>query len=410
MTVTENQHPPTRLRRLLTWMFPANVSLFLLWGAVPAILLPLQIEAIDPAAKATNLALVATVGALAAMLAQPLAGTLSDRTRGRFGPRAPWIAGGALIGGLALLDMAAANTLVQIGIAWVIVQIAFNFVQGPLSAITPDRVPVERRGTFSAVVGFASMFGSLGGQIIGTRFAESIGTGYVTFAGIAVLGLGLLLLLNPDRDNRDEPRRRFDLAALGRSYWFNPRRHPDFAWAFLGRLLLYLGYFLILNYQLYILQDHIGLGDDAVSFVPVVGGLMLVATLLTTAIGGPLSDRAGRRKPFIYVASAVCAAGLAGPWLLPTTTGMMIFAVVTGLGFGLFGSVDQALVTQVLPAKEDFAKDLGVVNVAATLPQMLAPAIAGAVVGLAGYATLFPVAIALMILGGLAVAPIKSVR
>ncbi|GAA1645322.1 MFS family permease [Actinoplanes couchii] len=137
---------------------------------------------------------------------------------------------------------------------------------------------------------------------------------------------------------------------------------------------------------------------------------MLVATLLTTAIGGPLSDRAGRRKPFVYAASVICAAGLVGPWLLPTTTGMLIFAVVTGLGFGLFGSVDQALVTQVLPAQEDFAKDLGVVNIAATLPQMLAPAIAGAVVGLAGYAALFPVAIVLMLLGGLAVVPIKSVR
>ncbi|GAA1645304.1 MFS transporter [Actinoplanes couchii] len=240
--MTLETRPGTSVRRLLVWMFPANISLFLLWGAVPAILLPLQIEALDPANKATNLALVSTIGALAAMLAQPLAGTISDRTRTRYGARAPWIAGGALIGGLSLLGMASASTLIQIALSWTIVQIAFNFVQGPLSAIAPDRVPVQRRGAFSAVVGFASMAGSLGGQIIGTGFAERIGTGYVTFAGVAILCLGLLLLLNPDRDNRDEPRRPFDLAALARSYYFNPRKYPDFGWAFLGRLVLYLGY------------------------------------------------------------------------------------------------------------------------------------------------------------------------
>ncbi|WP_328467755.1 MFS transporter [Actinoplanes sp. NBC_00393] len=402
--------PRQSLRRLKLTLFPANVGMFLLWGAIPGILLPLQIEDLDPANKAANLAVVATFGAFVAMLAQPLAGTLSDRTRSRYGPRAPWIIGGALAGGLALVGMAAANTLVQIGIAWTIVQIAYNFAQGPLSAVMPDRVPEEKRGTFAAVIGFAAMFGALGGQIFGTRFAERVGAGYLLFAGLALVVFTVFVVFSPDRDNRADDRRPFSPAVLARSFWFNPRRHPDFAWAFLGRFLLYLGYFGITGYQLYILQEHIGLGDDAVDFVPILGLLMLVTTLIATAIGGPLSDRAGRRKIFIYAASIVCAIGLAGPWVLPTRTGMVIFALVTGFGFGLFQSVDTALVSQVLPAQEDAAKDLGVVNIAATLPQVLAPGVAGAIVVAVGYAALFPIAIALMILGGFAVAPIKAVR
>ncbi|WP_433063676.1 MFS transporter [Dactylosporangium sp. CS-033363] len=404
--------PPMRgpLRRLLVSLFPANLSIFALWGAVPGILLPLQVARINEADKAANLAVVTTIGAFAAMLAQPLAGTLSDRTRSRYGRRAQWMVGGALAGGLALLGIAAANTLVQIAVAWTIVQIAYNFVQGPLSAVMPDRVPAARRGLFSAVTGFAVMAGALGGQVVGTAFADHLGGGYLTFAGLALVAIGLLVALNPDRDNRGEPRPAFSAAGLLRSYWFNPRRHPDLGWAFLGRLLLYLGYFLVTNYQLYILQDYIGLGDDAVSFVPVVGVATLLATLVATAVSGPLSDRAARRKPFIYAGAVLCAAGLLGPWLLPTKAGMVLFAVVTGLGFGLFQSVDTALVSEVLPAREDFAKDLGVVNIAATLPQVMAPAVAGAVVVAAGYSALFPAAIALMLLGGLAVAPIKAVR
>ncbi|MFD4948406.1 MFS transporter [Streptomyces sp. NPDC058239] len=398
------------LRRLLLTSPPANVSMYLLWGALPGILLPLQVAELDSAHKTGNLAVITTLGALAAMLAQPLAGALSDRTRSRYGRRGLWIVGGALAGGLALLGMAAANTLVQIGIAWVMVQITYNFVQGPLTAIMPDRVPSAVRGTFSAVIGFSAMLGTMGGQIVATRFADRIGTGYVIFAGIALVMLALFVALNPDRDNRGDPRRPISVGELARSFWFDPRKHPDFGWAFLGRLLLNLGYFLITQYQLYLLQEYIGLGDDAIGFVPVLGMATLCATLVATAVGGPLSDRLGRRKVFVFAASVVLAVAMAVPWALPTKTGMVLYAAAAGLGYGLFATVDSALISEVLPAQEDFGKDLGVVNIAATLPQVLAPGVAGAVAVALGYSALFPVGIALVLCGGLAVVPIKAVR
>jgi hypothetical protein len=64
----------------------------------------------------------------------------------------------------------------------------------------------------------------------------------------------------------------------------------------------------------------------------------------------------------------------------------------------------------VLPSAKSFAKDLGVVNIAATLPQTLAPAVAGAIVLAFGFAGLFPVGIVLSILGAFAVWPIKATR
>jgi MFS family permease len=398
------------LRRLLVWMFPANVGMYLLWGAIPGILLPLQVAAIDERAKAANLTVVATIGALAAMLAQPLAGTISDRTRTRFGARGPWIVGGALAGGFALLGLASANTLVQITIAWTITQIAYNFAQGPLAAVMPDRVPGANRGVFSAVTGTGLMLGALGGQVVATGFAEHIPAGYLTFGGIALILLTLFAVFNPDRDNRAEPRRAFSVRAILNSYWFDPRRHPDLGWAFLGRLLLYLGYFTVVNYQLYILQDRVGLGDDAVDYVPVLGVASLGGILLATVVSGPLSDRLGRRKIFVYAAGALLTVGLAIAWAAPTKSGMLAYAVVSGVAFGIFQAVDTALITEVLPAQEDFAKDVGVVNIAATLPQVLAPAAAGAIVTVGGYGPLFPVGIVLVVLGACAVAPVQSVR
>jgi MFS family permease len=408
----ETSRPPlTRpLRRLLLSLFPANLSVFLLWGAVPSILLPLQVEHVNPHDKAANLAIVTTIGAFAAMLAQPLAGTLSDRTRSRFGSRAPYLAGGAVCGALALLALSAGTTLAQIVLGWALVQITYNFAQGPLSAIMPDRVPALLRGTFSAVTGFAVLLGAVGGQVIGAAFAHHIAAGYLTFAALIIVALCVFVARNPDADNRDQPRRPLSAAVVARSYWFNPRRHPDLGWAFLGRLLLYLGYLVVINYQLYILQDYIGLGSRAVKLIPVLGGATLVPLVAATLIGGTLSDRLGRRKIFVYLASGLCAVGLIAPWVSPTLAGLVVFALISGLGFGLFQSVDTALITQVLPARQDFAKDLGVVNIAATLPQVLSPGIAGVVVVLAGYRELFPLGIVFTVLGGVAVAFVRGVR
>ena len=63
-----------------------------------------------------------------------------------------------------------------------------------------------------------------------------------------------------------------------------------------------------------------------------------------------------------------------------------------------------------LPSADSFAKDLGVVNIAATLPQTLAPGVGGAIVLAFTYAGLFPVGIVLSILGAFAVFMIKSVK
>lgn len=400
------------LRKLLIWMLPANVSIFILWGAIPGLLLALQVAAVDEANKVANLALVTTIGAFAAMVAQPVAGAISDRTRSRFGRRAPWMVAGALIGGLALVGMAFANTLLMIGIAWTMVQIAYNFAQGPLSAILPDRVPVRARGTFAAIGGAATMVGAIGGQVVGASLAANIGAAYVGLAGFALVIITLFVVFNPDRSSKDQVNPPFRVLDFLRTFWVNPIKHPDFFWAFAGRLLLFTGYFGVTGYNLYVLNDYIGIGDLAAStgYVPILGLLGLAGTLPAILISGPISDKVGRRKIFVFISSVVVAVGLLVPWVMPTIGGMMLMSVIIGVGFGAFMAVDQALMTEVLPSADSYAKDLGVVNIAATLPQTLAPAVGGAIVLAFGYAGLFPVGIVLSVLGAFCVFMIKAVK
>ncbi|WP_439590809.1 MFS transporter [Microbacterium sp.] len=414
-TAAGNDDPPPPvkgLRRLMLWIIPANLGIFMLWGAVPGILLPQQITLAfgdEGQINVANLAIVSTIGAFAAMVAQPIAGQISDRTRSRFGRRAPWIVLGSLAGALSLIGLAFANSLVGFIIAWTLVQISFNFAQGPLSAVMPDRVPVRRRGTFSALTGIGLMVGAIGGQIVGSMFFNSVATGYLVFAVFAVVMLALFVVFNPDYSSRRLQPEPFDLVEFLKTFWVNPVKHPDFFWAFTGRLLLYTGYFAVTGYQLYLLQYYFGI-DHPETIIPILGLLSLVGIVISIVVSGPLSDRLGRRKPFVFASAVVVAVGFVLPWVWQDITAWMIMTFIAGFGFGMFQAVDTALISEVLPSAKSFAKDLGVVNIAATLPQTLAPGVAGLIVLAFGYRGLFPVAIVLGLLGAFAIWPIKSVK
>ena len=143
-TAAGNDDPPPPikgLRRLLAWIIPANLGIYLIWGAVPGILLPQQITLLfGEADKVANLTIVATIGAFAAMIAQPIAGQISDRTRSRFGRRAPWMILGALAGGLALVGLAFADSLVG-----VVPQAPFIWTDGPQPEAAYDVTARPRR-------------------------------------------------------------------------------------------------------------------------------------------------------------------------------------------------------------------------------------------------------------------------
>ncbi len=403
-------HLTPALRRLFALILPLGVGVYAVVGAVPGVLLPLQVQGVDPSSKAANLAIVTGIGAFVAMVAGPVAGMISDRTRSRFGRRGPWMVVGALTTGLSLIGIGFANGIVQLTIAWCIAQLTLNVLISPMSAILPDRVPSAIRGTFATLTGLGTMIGNVAGQFLGSALSTNIHGAYLILAGLLVVVVVLFVVFTVDPATTDMTREPFSVVVFARTFWVNPRKHPDFGWGFLNRLMLFTGFFLISGYQLYILQDYIGMKEAAVGAVPILGGIMLVGVLIGSAISGPLSDRAGRRKPFVVTAGVVMAVAMIVPFFIPTFTGMVVYMAVSAFGFGLYMAVDGALMSEVLPAEADFGKDLGVLNIAATLPQTIAPFLGGLIVVVLGYQALFPSALVLSLLGALAVIPIKSVK
>ena len=96
--------------------------------------------------------------------------------------------------------------------------------------------------------------------------------------------------------------------------------------------------------------------------------------------------------------------------LWPSWPAAIAAAAIMGLGYGVYLSVDQALVTQVLPSAAGRAKDLGIINIANSGPQVLAPALAAPLVTqLGGYPALYLFVAACTVLGSAFVWRIRSV-
>ncbi|MFJ4658859.1 MFS transporter [Nocardia sp. NPDC088792] len=396
------------LRRLFA-MAPFAAACPQLTYAAVGYFAALQIQSMDSAHKVEKLALVHAGVAAASMIAQPLIGVLSDRTRTRFGARTPWMLSGALVGCVALVAAGLSTSVAMLLGTAIIAHIGFNAFGGPFSALQSDLVPVERRGRYSALAGLGTMSAGILGPAVGASFAMHIPLGYLVVSGAILVVVLVFLALNPGIDNRGEPRAAFSFEAFAKAFWVNPIHHPDFWWVFLGRFLLCGGFYMVTTYQLYILEDYIGLTvHQATKLTPLMSIASLPGFLIAITVSGPLSDRIGRRKPIVLVGGLIIAASALVPLAFPTVPGMFASIMVLTIGFGTFLAVDQALVTQVLPSTDDAAKDLGVINIAATLPNTISPMAAAAIVtATGGYGSLYPIVALIAGLGALAILPVK---
>jgi MFS family permease len=373
------------------------------------VLLAQQAQAVAPGHKEFAFGLVSGVGSAAAVVASPVFGALSDRTTSRFGRRVPWVVVGALAGAAGLVTLAGADSVVTMVVAWCLAQIGLTSMFAALAASVPDLVPVHQRGVVGGWVAVAQTLGIVGGVGIATA-TGGLAVGYVaTAAAVVVLAVPYVV---GSRDRRLQPderpvlvRRRF-----WRSLWISPRLHPDFAWAWLTRFLVNLGNSLGTLLLYFYLQDAVRYRDPegGVFVLTVVYAVFIV---LSTVVFGAWSDRLRRRRVFVVASGAVTGLAALVLALVPTWPGALAGAMVLGIGYGVYLSVDFALCTEVLPEASARAGHLGVINIALQLPQLLAPFLGSLLVAFGGgYVTLYVVAAACCLLGSVLVGRIRGVR
>ena len=357
-------------------------------------ILPRMIEStVGSGDKALGLGLVTGLGAFAALVVNPLAGPYSDRWLGADN-RVVTIIIGLITGGVAHVVLGYQHSILDIAVWWTICQATINIAYSPMSAIVVDHVDRRSWGLVWGLISVAQALGLIIGLAAVVEVFPSVTAGMTAISvGYVVCLIPLVLVLYR------MPRVSYAQDAGTASASGDVARPPGiralmsmgqgFGLVWLGKFLITLAETVALLYLYYYLQDVVHYRN------PGQGQLILVliatlAVIVATVAVGRLADLSAGYRRYAVLSSVVLAATgfvLAGfaAWAV-----VVVCAFTLGIGYGAFQSVSQALSMVVLPSQANAGRDLGIINIASAVPQVIGAPIAGLVVaGAGGYRGLF---------------------
>ena len=392
----------------------AATGLWMASGTPLQILLPEQVQNIAPHQKFLVIGLVHALGAVAAIVATPLVGALSDRTtdarslwrlRGR---RHRWTIGMALLAAVCLALISVQTTVIGILGLWALFSLFNNGQYATLSASIPDHVPVRQRATVAGWVGMPQAVGLVLGVEVAVKVFGSHGGGYWFLAICMVLFVLPFVFTTSDPPLDAAMREPFSAAQLIEAFKVDLRAYPDFGWAWLTRFLASLSISMGTLYLFYFLRDAVHYPHPATGLTILIL-IYTVCVVITATAGGRISDRLGKRKLIVTVSGALMGAAALLLVITETWPAAEAAAVLFGAGFGAYLAVDQALITQVLPSAESRGKDLGLINIAIAGPAAVGGLLAALIVTLGGYHALYASVTVSAAIGATLVWKIKSV-
>ncbi|MFF2840553.1 MFS transporter [Paenarthrobacter sp. NPDC057981] len=404
---------PSRSVGFIAMLSVANLGLWLAVYAPALVTVSIRVREVDPDNAVQVYGSITAVAALFALVGNPLFGRLSDRSRSRFGRRRTYFVGGMVAGTAAVTFIGLTDSTTAMMAGWCAAQLAYNAAIAALTAVLADYVPQHQRGRAAGITGVCNFGALAGAAYVAAWFSEST---VLMFLAPAVIGLVLVGAFAPllKETQGTSARKKFELRDFFTTFWVNPLKNPDFAWAWISRFFINLAWMTLLTYQSFLLIERFGYTNNSVAPVVATASLVLVAGILVgSGAGGYISDKTGRRKFFIALATIIAAIGFPIIAFAGDLNAFHLGVVLVGLGIGIHMSVDLALVTDVLPDTEEAGKDLGVFNIANALPQSVAPAFAAVLFALSGgqnFTGLYLSAAVFALLGAVAVKFVRGSR
>ncbi len=372
-----------------------------LWGALLVIMLPGEIKSMIPKDRITALGLLTGLGAFAALVVPLIVGALSDRCASPWGRRRPYIATGVVVNLVGLTMMCVANliskpmeasgstsylgtvlfffthpTFILFTFGYLTVNLGNNIASAAYSGVIPDLVEQQHRGLASGYMALMSQLGTLFGAVgCGLLLGKQPEVVKYAVVGIALIGIALITLLGIKETPLSSKPEKIHWPSYIKSLWISPKRYPDFAWVWITRALVMLGFYSVLPFLNYYFIDVIGIEKPELP-VAELTGLMLITSSISGIYGGVLSDKIGRKR-VVYIANVAIALISISFIFCRTIPQVLVAGMIFGLGFGAYTSVDWALGTDVLPSKKNAGKEMAVWHIAMTLPQAIAAPFAG---------------------------------
>ena len=411
--------------RALVWRF---LIAFIIYGILNnaaftlngAVLLPQHIKDVGIGNPTAAYGVITSVTSLVSLFVGYIWGTLSDRTRSRFGKRTPWIFIGSFVAGIGLYSLGIFESTTSLTMAYIFNTLGQNAIQTPMYAFLADRAPKNVRGTLSAGFGATSV-GAPVGQFISSYFlGQSYQSMGFVVGGIMIAASGLIVLAMTPREKSSKeavvPKNESVLDVMSTLLPPSLKGGHDFYKACVGRFLVMTSYTMIFQYLIYILEDHLGLSVLAAArAMNTLSLFTLVVSMIGLFISGPLSDRLRARKIPVAFGGLLMIAGAISMLLFKSVNGVIGYVVLAGLGYGIYLAVDMALNIDVIPdeakEKKTTGKYVGFGNLTNTAGQMLAPAATSIIVTATGsYNLVFTGSIMVTLVGIAFILWIKHVK
>lgn len=314
--------------------------------------------------------------------------------------------------------------IVRLGVGFTVSAVACAIPWVALSSLILPRVFEQ----LDAGIAVGQTLGTVVGAAFLTRGNAGIFQAWMMGFGVfSLVGIFVVVVWPRERSSKFEEQGEVLSARSVLRNFRPPRNAPDFYYALAGRTLMMGGYWMITTYQLFITQDYIYAGDrnavdKAAAVIATMGVITLVVSLIAAVTAGPITDRIGRRKLPVALASCLFAVGAAMPLLFRSAMGMYLFAAIAGLGYGVYNAIDQALNVAVLPNPKEAGKDLGILNLANTLSTVIGAVLTSIIVSVAkfvmhssgtptaAYAWVFVVAIVIVLIAAALIMRIRNVK
>lgn len=392
---------------VLSWFGSA-----IMMGAINGASIPKFLAVLDDASKESNLGLISSAGGVVIVLTTPLLGRLSDRTTSSWGMRKPWYLFGILVSAVAVMVLSISSSVAGMVFGWCILQVGSGAIQMVNHTLLADQVASRIRARVAAAASASSGIATIAAVVIVAALPIDAVWAWFAVPGALGLSAAVPLLFSYADARRMTPPAPLRFREILSTYWLNPIRYRDFTWAWSSRFFMSMAILSVSLYLFFLIMETLDFTAERAGSVQATAMVFFVSGNIAAALFfGWLSDRLGRRKVIVCISALLVATGVVVVMLSPDIVSFYSGFAIVGLALGAYISVDVALLTEVLPSREEAGKDLGIVALSYQLPQIIGPAAATVCITLAGgYTGLYAFALVCSLLAMVAVIPVRGVR
>ena len=331
-----------------------------------------------PLGAATTLLTIG--GALLAIIIQPTVGSISDYAVTRWGRRKPFIVFGSLLDVVFLVGIANSNTLLALGAFVMLLTVSTNIARGPFQGYVPDLVAEPQVGSASALVGMMQILGNVTGLVL-ANLAAIAGNLQLALFAVAIVELVTMLsvVLRVGKGMPPKSREGRSWPAIAAETWGTDiLQERSYLWLVASRLFFLTAGGILFAYVTAYLRLVFSMSQEEAGMTNLVLiGAVVLGNIVAIVPASRLSDRIGR-KPVIYAACGIGAAGAGIAALAPTVPVAIMGGTLFGAANGIFLAVDWALMTDIIP-RASAGRYMGMSNVATGSAPLFAAAIGGLV-------------------------------